>query len=72
MNRDDVGVGFLTRRVPGFVWVRVALLPLSWRRPSVWWAVRGIVRARALGPVRLLTMRERSDEETLPSYRAAS
>jgi hypothetical protein len=44
------------RRIPGFVWVRLVVLPLSWRRGS-WWAVRGIVRTHALGPLRLVTMR---------------
>jgi hypothetical protein len=46
----------MTRRLPGFVWIRVVVVP-SWRRGS-WWAVRGIVRTHALGPLRLVTMRD--------------
>ena len=44
------------RWVPGFIWVRLVFRPLSWRR-GTWWPVRGIVKTRAFGPFRLVTMR---------------
>lgn len=57
MNASMNGLDVTIRCAPGFTWVRLVVDPKSWQR-GTWWSVRGIAKVRALGPLRLVTMRE--------------